>query len=167
MNDNGDVVWTDYPLEPARRLTEKARNVLRNVGINEPNFDQYLQQHVEYRTWRPDRDHSYWKPEYRILGPPDWALSSLASARNRKMPVTNKRTGLKPLQTTRRQRQLQGIAPAQSVTKPPTTLLQDPNHPGSKLKQSFSEARLENSGIVVDGEVKDRPRKKMRVSRLS
>ncbi len=53
LSQNGDIEWTHYPLEPARRLSEKAHDVLRNVGIIEPDFDQYLQEHAEYRTWSP------------------------------------------------------------------------------------------------------------------
>lgn len=168
LNGNGNIEWTDYPLEPARRLSEKARTVLRNVGIEEPDFNQYLLHHIEYRTWSPDKDHSEWKPEYRMLGPPSGIVSTLASVHNREIPAAGKQMELQSPQPTLRKRQRQGIAPEQPVMNP--SAMQLPlyvNHSNRNLKRSVSEAGFHNSDIIVDRKIDDRPEKKIRVSKPS
>jgi hypothetical protein len=163
LSGYGDIEWTHYPLEPARRLSEKACKVLRNVGINEPDFDQYLQEHVEYQTWSPKNDHSDWKPEYRMLGPPSGLASSAPSVQ-----AADWQPGLQFPESISRERQSQGIAPAESVMNP-SSMHQLPylSHLDRNLKRSLSEHTLCISDTIVDREIEGWLEKEMRVPKPS
>ena len=159
-------MWTDYPLEPARRLSEKAREVLQNVGVNEPDFDQYLQLHPIYQTWRPDEDHSDWKPEYHILGPPSGLVSSFISVHNQKILAAGKLTESQSPHLTSKKCNCTGIFPTQPVMNP--FMMQPLPYSSSldrNLKRSASEAALHDLDTSVDKYVQDRPEKKMRVTK--
>lgn len=162
LSDNGDIEWTDYPLEPARRLSEKAHEVLRNVGVNEPDFDRYLQDHTEYRTWSPNNE------EHRTLGPPSGLDSPPILVHNRNIQTAGKQTVLQSPHPTSKDSQRQGVSPTQPAMNPS---MMQPLPYSSRLvrnsKRSVSETGFHDLDIIEDKKVQDRIEKKVRMPKPS